>query len=86
MTAEDLIRIRLFQAPAHPFNHQRIDELFKIRTVPQTFGYIKEVPGFDSEPDDDGVVFLSLSALLFVAVSGCRSTIASTCSKPVFHT
>lgn len=35
-----------------PFNHEGIDELFRMRSVPQQLGYIKEVLQFDSANDE----------------------------------
>ncbi len=45
-----------------PFNHEGIDELFKMREVPQPFGYIKEVLGFDNELDEKFSSFVSEEA------------------------
>jgi len=42
-----------------PFKHDGIDELFKMRSVPQQFGYIKELLQFDSEHDELFSSFLS---------------------------
>jgi L-ascorbate metabolism protein UlaG (beta-lactamase superfamily) len=42
-----------------PFNHEGIDELFSMRSVPQHFGHIKEVLRFGSEHDEMFYSFLS---------------------------
>lgn len=42
-----------------PFSHEAIDELFQMRSVPQSFGYIKEALQFDSQYDELFHSFLS---------------------------
>ena len=42
-----------------PFCHEGVDELFKMKTVPQTFSYIKDVLGFEDKYDK---LFLSFLA------------------------
>jgi L-ascorbate metabolism protein UlaG (beta-lactamase superfamily) len=45
-----------------PFDHEAIDELFKMKTTPQTFSYIKEVLGFDDRYDERFATFLTPEA------------------------
>lgn len=42
-----------------PFNHEGIDELFKMRDTPQPFGYVKELLGVPDEQDEKFRTFLS---------------------------
>lgn len=42
-----------------PFNHPGIDELFKMKTVPQTFAYIKEALELEDEHDENFLRFLT---------------------------
>jgi L-ascorbate metabolism protein UlaG (beta-lactamase superfamily) len=42
-----------------PFNHEGINELFRMKHVPQTFGYIKEILGLRPEQEEKFKTFLT---------------------------